>query len=248
MVYLVPVGADRYELYCEVADGDDGQADAPRGWFRQRVQAMRELVRQAEPGLRRQAAAPDSAPASLVGRAMRRVRDLSVRWAAASIAEQRLLWHLRRQSDSRAVHPSDLDGEAAMRQVRGILQRDADRHLYWLIFDVVALVVSGVFVIVPGPNLIAYYFAFRVFGHYLSRRGARQGLQRVTWHPESSEPLRELREVVQQRPPDRHRRLRAIADRLGLERLAAFVERTVRPASRRDRARAESREPRANSR
>ena len=229
MVYLVPAGADRYELYCELGDGDDGQDEPPRGWFRQRVHAMRELVRQAEPGRCRQPPASELAPTSLVGRAMRRVRDLTVRWVAASIAEQRLLWHLRRQSDSRALHPSDLDGPAAMRHVRGILQRDADRHLFWLIFDVVGLIVSGVFVIVPGPNLIAYYFAFRVFGHYLSRRGARQGLQRVTWYPESSEPLRELREVVQQRPPDRRERIRAIADRLDLERLAAFVERTVRP-------------------
>jgi hypothetical protein len=40
--------------------------------------------------------------------------------------------------------------------------------------------------------------------------------------------LRELGEVVQQRPPDRRRRIRAIADRLALERLAAFVERTMR--------------------
>ena len=226
-VYLVPVGGDRYELYCEVRD-TDAPREPPRGRLRKWVWEMGELVRQAEPGRRRRRAASESVPTSVPGRALRRVRRLAVRWVAASIAEQRLLWHLRRQSDCRVLHPSDLDGDTAMRLVRRILQRDADRHLFWLSFDAIGLVVSGVLVIVPGPNLIAYYFAFRVFGHYLSRRGARQGLQRVAWHLEASEPLCELREVVQQRAPERRRRLRAVADRLELERFAAFVERTAR--------------------
>ena len=41
----------------------------------------------------------------------------------------------------------------------------------------VLLIVSGVLALVPGPNVLAYYFAFRVVGHWLSMRGARQGLR-----------------------------------------------------------------------
>ena len=43
------------------------------------------------------------------------------------------------------------------------------------------LVVSGMLALVPGPNVLAYFFAFRVVGHWLSMRGARQGLHRARW-------------------------------------------------------------------
>ena len=33
---------------------------------------------------------------------------------------------------------------------------------------------SGLLFLVPGPNVIAYYFAFRMVGHYFSLRGARK--------------------------------------------------------------------------
>ena len=226
-VYLVPVSADRYELYFEASDADAGEDEPPRGWLRRWAAEIRELIRQAEPD-RRRPATIESVPTSAIGRGMRRVRRLIVRWVAASIAEQRLLWHLRRQSASHVLHPDDLDGDAAMRVVRRSLQRDADRHLFWLVFDAIGLIVSGLFAIVPGPNLIAYYFAFRVFGHFLSRQGASQGLHRVAWQPIASEALRELRNVVSDGGPDRRHCIREVAQRLELERFAAFVERTAR--------------------
>src|SRR5207244_716856 len=45
----------------------------------------------------------------------------------------------------------------------------------------VLFVAAGLRFRVPGPNLIAYYFAFRLVGHYLSWRGARQAMDRTTW-------------------------------------------------------------------
>ena len=40
---------------------------------------------------------------------------------------------------------------------------------------------SGVFFLVPGPNVISWYFAFRAVGHFFAFRGAKKGLSSVVW-------------------------------------------------------------------
>ena len=223
-VYLVPLGGDRYELYCEIADGSDpDDGDAP-GFLKRWYADFRRTLRAAEVGRRRVRPSSDT---SLGRRWLRAARDRTIRWMAESIAEQRLLWHLRRQTEVVLAYPPDLDDGAAMNITRRALQRDADRHRFWLVFDAVGLIVSALFMIVPGPNLLAYYFTFRVVGHYFSRRGARQGLDRVIWHTETCAPLVDLRQALVLDPSQRGRLVREIAVRLELEHLAAFFERTA---------------------
>ena len=79
-----------------------------------------------------------------------------------------------------------MDAAACLKISRTSLQRDGDRHRNWLVIDSVLLVLSALLILVPGPNVIGYYFAFRVVGHYLSWRGARQGLDVVAWTAEPS--------------------------------------------------------------
>ena len=81
----------------------------------------------------------------------------------------------------------------------------------------------------PGPNVLAYYFLFRVVGHYLSWRGAGQALDVITWtnHPEPA--LAELGRLATLPRDARQSRVEAIADALNLPRLAAFFDRTSVP-------------------
>ena len=58
-------------------------------------------------------------------------------------------------------------------------RRDFEKHRFWLTIDALGFIASGLLFLVPGPNAVAYYFAFRLVGHYLSMRGARQGLSVV---------------------------------------------------------------------
>ena len=170
-VYLVPVGADRYELYCEVPDepGDVGE-EASRGYFRRLVRQFKETLADAERARRH------GHPEEPGGGWFSRLKGRLMRWVAESIAEQRLLWHLRRQTAATLHYPSDLDEPSAVRLMRTQLGRDFDKHRFWLAIDSLAFVASGLLMLVPGPNVLAYYFAFRLVGHYLSLRGARQGL------------------------------------------------------------------------
>jgi hypothetical protein len=155
------------------------------------------------------------------------VKARTLCWLADRIAEQRLLWQLRGQREATLVFPTDMSPEDAMRCLRGDLERDGERHRRWLVIDGVLLMFSALLTLVPGPNLVAYYFAFRVVGHYLSMRGVRQGLHVVAWRTEPSDALLDLRAALHLDPHTRHSRVRDIAERLDLPHLASFVERVA---------------------
>ena len=226
-VYLVPVGTVRYELYCESAETDhfvDDDRSTTGGVYAR----FREMVSEAQEDRRARRLAAVPADPTVRQPWIIRLRNLLIAKVAETIAEFGLLWHLRKQSDAALVHPDDLDGVQALAFARDSLQRDTDRHRRWLIIDsVIAVILGPVLFFVPGPNLIAYYFTFRAVGHLLAWRGARHGVSGMNWTTRRSEPLAALRQVLALEPDERVRHVRDVEGRLGLEHLAAFVERTV---------------------
>lgn len=230
-VFLIPVAHDRYELYCEVPDDDPPHEEAShgglfRGLVRQFKQALAEAERERRMTPEERAAQPHAG-----GSWLRRVKRQVMRRIAESIAEQRLLWYLRRQEHAVAVHPEDLPAEDARRVVAASMQSDYDKHRRWLIIDGVFFVLSGLLMLVPGPNVLAYYLGFRLVGHFLSLRGARRGMGGVEWHTKASAPLAELRQALHLDPEEREARVHDIAARLRLERLATFFARTAVPTA-----------------
>src|SRR4029077_14650039 len=97
---------------------------------------------------------------------------------AESIAEQRTLWSLRGLTSASFVFPSDLSDASAAAVRQRLLAHARRHHGWWLVMNAAGVAVTAILVLLPGPNLIGYYFAFRVIGHYLSWRGARQALDR----------------------------------------------------------------------
>jgi len=247
-VYLVPVGPDRHELYCEVPDDPDPDAGAagdadnrqppgvfrrviawPGGFFRRLRGRFREMLAEAERE-RRLGRTGEAVERDDQGW-LARIQARSMRWVAESIAEQRLLWHLRRQSDACLFYPNDIGEDRASNVLRAQLKADFEKHRFWLTIDALGFIASGLLFFVPGPNAVAYYFAFRLVGHYLSMRGARQGLSVVRWRSEGSAPLAELRRAIALEPAAREERVQDVAVRLNLEHLASFFARTAIPTS-----------------
>jgi Mitochondrial K+-H+ exchange-related len=223
-VYLVPIGQDRYELYCEVPDEPEPPPEqAPAGFFKRLKQQFSAMLAEAERERRRSHV--DQEARGSFGR----IKARTLRYVAESIAEQRLLWHLRRQTSACLFFPDDLEEHRAVTLLRRQLGRDFEKHRFWLIVDSLGFIASGVFFFLPGPNLVAYYFAFRIVGHYLSMRGARQGLDAVQWTSERSGPLAELRRAIDLDADERERRVRGVADALKLEHLVKFFERMAIP-------------------
>ena len=229
-VFLVPLGAERHELYCEPSDDDEAAADsgAPApGFFARMRRRFTEMLRAAEAARARRARGEYDP----IDTWWERTRARVLAKVADAVAEQRLLWHLRHETAAHLHHPADMSGERALGLMRASMVRDRDRHFRWLIIDSILMLLSAALVVVPGPNVIGYYFAFRVVGHYLSWKGAKQGLEVVTWTTSPCDPLIELRDALRLQPPQRDAHIDAVAERLRLPRLSLFVNRICWPGS-----------------
>src|SRR5262249_21057061 len=110
---------------------------------------------------------------------------------------------------------------------RRVLTRACRHHGLWTAVDGALFVLSGFLVLVPGPNVLAYYFGLRLAGHSLSWRGARQGLDRVEWRARPEPALPELGALAKLPRDSRAARVEAIASTLKLPRLAAFFDRVA---------------------
>lgn len=222
-VFLIPLGATRYELYCEVApkavaaDGTPGR----RSWWRRQIGRFNAMLVEAEADRARRERGEGGNEAGLGRFIMRKI--------AEAIAEQRLLWHLRDETTARLVFPDDMNGDAALQAARGAMTLDYAKHRRWAIIDGLITAVTGpLFFFIPGPNVISWYFAFRAIGHYFAWRGARQGLHVLEWHPVPSRELAAIRAALGDGPGARRARLEPLAAALGLSRLAAYVDRVAR--------------------
>jgi hypothetical protein len=221
-VFVIPIGPDRYELYCEAsveAPRLDAAATGIIGRIRHRFAVM---LHQAEE--RQRSGAPSSTERATW---LTRAQEHIMAWVAERVAEQRLLWNLRRETAVVAAYPQDLTFEQTLTLIRRTLQRDYDRHRVWLVVDSVLLVATTPLMFLPGPNIAAYYFAFRVMGHWLSMRGASQGLNGIEWTGRPCEPLSDLRAVASLHGAAREQRVHEIAERLRLQHLSTFFERVA---------------------
>jgi hypothetical protein len=221
-VFLVPVSRDAYELYCEHVDEPEAHAaEPPQGFFARLRYRFHQMLAEAERERRQENAAAPS-DSWLV-----RIKRRMMRWVAETIAEQRLLWNLRRHDAAVLHYPDDLDEAAAERLTKQQLSRDFEKHRLWLAVNSVLMLLSGLLILVPGPNIIGYYFAFRVVGHFFSVRGARNGLARVAWTKVPSAPLTELRGALAMDAAGRLRVAESVASMLRLDHLATFFQRTA---------------------
>ncbi len=222
-VYFIPVGPDRYELYCdEAGDPEDLVADVqPTGRFAALYQKFKDALARVEEerlsGEKRMHEGPRSWT--------ERMKDRSLCWLAEKIAEQRLLWRLRKEDELTLYFADDIAEETAIARARGELQREADRHLKWVIIDGTLFAASGALFLVPGPNVVAYYFGFRLVGHYLSRRGAVHALNDILWSSCPSAQLTRLRRAMVLAGLEREHEVHQVGSELHLPHLAKFFER-----------------------
>jgi K+-H+ exchange-related protein len=217
-VYLVPVGSGRYELYSEPRDESSSDPLPEDGTFwRRKVRALGARWREAT----------EAASGEAAGSRLGRVRDWMVRRLAESIAEQRTLWALRGAEAASFVHPADLP-ETAAAQVRiGLLARARGHHRRGAWVNAAATVVTAALVLLPGPNIVGYYFIFRMVGHALSWRGARQALDRIEWRARAEPGLTELGRLAHRSRAERAEQVARLGEDLRLPGLAAFFDRTA---------------------
>ena len=230
-VFLVPTGDTDYELYTEEPDDVPETAAEiwPEGfWARMKFRfsparlkaRFSQMLAEAERD-RRRGHAERIEEGGWASRLSRRV----MRWVAEAIAEQRLLWNLRRADAACFYYPSDVAEVDAVVERRKQLNRDFEKHRFWLVIDSLLMIASGALILVPGPNILGYYFAFRVVGHFFSLRGAKRGLSGVPWTHQASEPLARLRGLGTMDPVARLEHVERVASELRLDHLPSFFQR-----------------------
>jgi hypothetical protein len=235
-VFLVPAGRDQYELYTEEADEVPAEPPVlppPAGGFFSRMKhrsvgfleklkhRFQQVLAEAERERRRGNAAREQ------DGWFARVKGIVMRWIAESVAEQRLLWNLRRADQASFMFPDDMTPADAVEVLRKQLRKDFEKHRFWLAIDSLLMVGSAALIVIPGPNALGYYFAFRVVGHFFSVRGAKRGLDGVEWINVASAPLTELRRAIDLDPVARLEQAERVASTLRLDHLPSFFQRIV---------------------
>jgi hypothetical protein len=223
-VFLVPTGADRFDLYAEPKDEADADGEAPEGggFWRRQARRFHQAWREASHAAHASGGANTSRFA--------RLRDWLVRRIADSIADQQTLWSLRDVTVASFVYPADLSETSAAARRDRLLVGARRHHGIWLLVNLVAVTVTALLMLLPGPNLIGYYFAFHVIAHFLSWRGARRALDRVSWRPRGEPLLTDLGRLARLPRADRDAQVDRIAAQLDLPRFHGFFDRAAGPA------------------
>jgi len=228
-VFLIPtVTSERYELYYEAPDDDvvdpaeaDGLLNRMTFGLSERLKRRFDaMLLEAEEWRHRRHEAQPEPSAGLLARAHRKTMGFIVE----RIAEQRLLWHLRKATGVCVHVPTDLSQSDADAIVRAMLTSDVDHHRKWLWIDGLLLLLCLPLVVIPGPNIPGFYFTFQVVSHYLSWTGAKNGLALSPWPVRSCMELSELRAAMAMAPAQRQRQFHELAERLRLEHLPTFLE------------------------
>jgi hypothetical protein len=217
-VFLVALAGGRFELYAEPPDelpeSPGHEAGRMRRWIHRAQVQWRDWVDLARRG---------EGQGRLV-----RWRDATICHLAESIAEQRTLWALRKAERAELRYPSMLPEAEARKALDQVLGASRKHHGLWLAIDTVLFIASGILFFVPGPNLVAYYLAFRALSHGQSYLGAKRGLTQVLWTLTPDDMLAELADLAALPHDRRASRVSAIAEQLSLHRFAVYFERIAR--------------------
>jgi len=142
-------------------------------------------------------------------------------WLQASVRPDEPLLARLGSADSVVIHHPTASTEKKTRSAwRRYLAARASTHLLWMIVDAVLAVLTGLVLwILPGPNVVFFWFAYRAYSHY----GIVRSLHRARWHPPptTTKPDPALDEPVA-RGPDGTPRHQAVEDHASLRH---YVER-----------------------
>src|ERR1051326_3159815 len=116
-VFVIPIGLEQYELYCESPAEAPPLEPSSSGFIGRLKHRFAMMLHEAEQ--RRTGGAPSTATPHSA-----RLQERIMVWGAERIAEQRLLWNLRRETAVAATYPQDMTFEQVLALIRRTLQRD----------------------------------------------------------------------------------------------------------------------------
>ena len=99
-----------------------------------------------------------------------------------------------------------------------VIQKETAKHKKWMILNTAALPVAVPLSLIPGPNLLLAYLAWRGVSHYKTKKASEKAAEiEIDFVPDVR--LAELVDLVSRWPFRAKRRIRKLGDNLGLARL-----------------------------
>ncbi|NIS38575.1 hypothetical protein GWN91_05380, partial [Candidatus Saccharibacteria bacterium] len=131
---------------------------------------------------------------------------------------ERILKGIRRVKRIYVFYPAHLSEEEAQDFYDEIVETQIKKHKRWLIVDGVLLPFSAIFTLVPGPNVLLIYLAWRTLAHYQTKKGGEKAADdlKVSFHKEPQ--LDKLESLIDKSfVLNRNGRIKRIGERLGIE-------------------------------
>jgi hypothetical protein len=105
---------------------------------------------------------------SSTGRSLRRVLT---QLEAHIPPEEMLLKQMRKAPAIDILYPTTLKEPVVRRRFLRFLRRRVHYHTRWLIINFLLLPLTGLMMVLPGPNVFFGWNAYRVISHHLARQG-----------------------------------------------------------------------------
>jgi hypothetical protein len=135
--------------------------------------------------------------------------------------DEPVLRALRSVNAIEVIHPARLSPRQAQRAWRHYLHHQGRWHTFWLGVNLLISPLTILLAILPGPNVIGYWFVYRAVCNGLAMLGARRGLAEKRATRFTPETLLD----TSLSGPETESRAARIAERWGVPGLREFLER-----------------------
>ncbi|MEO6811885.1 MAG: hypothetical protein ABI353_22475 [Isosphaeraceae bacterium] len=156
--FLIRLGADRLVFYTEdhIEPLASSQQRPARGWFRRNARVL---------------AAGFWRLGRTIGLPIMKLRAL-LRWGPDP--EESLLRRLRHADAIRVHHPASISDGSAREAWLAFLAKRRTRHLIGLLVNAMIAPFTLLLIPLPGPNIIGFWFVYRVLAHFWALLGLRR--------------------------------------------------------------------------
>lgn len=137
---------------------------------------------------------------------------------------EKLLKEMTSLTEIILYYPANLSEKEAQDIYRTIIDAQVKKHRRWLIVDGALLPVSVIFTLVPGPNVLMAYLAWRTLMHYKSKKGGEKAVSELEISFVEDSQLAELFQIVNKRfVSKRTVKIKAIGKEIGINNLDKII-------------------------
>lgn len=137
--------------------------------------------------------------------------------------DEALLQVLRQASTLEVVYPSAFEEKQARHEWNRYLRKRWREHLVTFAWNLLVLPLVGLLMVVPGPNVVGYWFVYRILTHLLAMRGVAR--VRAGWVPTVFLPAPELNIAIMASSETTEPEVELVSRALGLNYLSLYLRR-----------------------